>query len=107
MSLGESRIIEVNGVSLHVEDYGNGTPVLLLHGWPDSAYVWRNQIPFLARHGFRTIAPDMRGFGQSSRPAEAAEYALSKSVGDVIGLLDALELDSAHLVGHDWGAAVA
>jgi pimeloyl-ACP methyl ester carboxylesterase len=107
MSSAEGKTVEVNGISLHVEEDGSGTPVLLLHGWPDSAYVWRNQIPFLTRHGFRTIAPDMRGFGQSSRPAEAAEYALRKSVGDMIGLLDALELDSAHDVGHDWGAAVA
>jgi pimeloyl-ACP methyl ester carboxylesterase len=107
MSSAEGRTVEVNGISLHIDEDGSGTPVLLLHGWPDSAYVWRNQIPFLTRHGFRTIAPDMRGFGQSSRPAEAAEYALSNSVGDVIGLLDALELESVHLVGHDWGAAVA
>jgi pimeloyl-ACP methyl ester carboxylesterase len=107
MSLGEGRIIEVNGVSLHVEDYGNGSPVLLLHGWPDSAYVWRNQIPFLTGHGFRVIAPDLRGFGRSSRPVEVTDYALSKSVGDVRGLLDALGVESSHLVGHDWGAAVA
>ena len=107
MSLGEGRIIEVNGVSLHVEDNGNGTPVLLLHGWPDSAYVWRNQIPFLAGHGFRAIAPDLRGFGRSSRPIEITDYALSKSVGDFTGLFDALGVESAQLVGHDWGAAVA
>jgi pimeloyl-ACP methyl ester carboxylesterase len=107
MSSGEGRTVKVNRISLHVEEYGKGTPVLLLHGWPDSSYVWRNQIPFLTRHGFRTIVPDMRGFGQSSRPPEVAEYALSKSVGDVTGLLDAVGLESAHVVGHDWGAAVA
>jgi pimeloyl-ACP methyl ester carboxylesterase len=107
MSLGEGRIIEVNKVSLHVVDHGNGTPVLLLHGWPDSAYVWRNQIPFLTGHGFRVIAPDMRGFGRSSRPVEVTDYALSKAVGDVTALLDALGVQSAHVVGHDWGAAVA
>jgi pimeloyl-ACP methyl ester carboxylesterase len=107
MSSGEGRTVDVNGISLHVEESEKGTPVLLLHGWPDSSYVWRNQIPFLTRHGFRTIVPDMRGFGQSSRPAEVAEYALSKSVGDVTGLLDAVGLESAHVVGHDWGAAVA
>jgi pimeloyl-ACP methyl ester carboxylesterase len=107
MSMGPDRTIEVNGVSLHVEEYGNGTPVLLLHGWPDSAYVWRNQIPFLTGHGFRVIAPDLRGFGRSSHPVEVTDYALSKSVGDMTGLLDALGLESVHLVGHDWGAAVA
>jgi pimeloyl-ACP methyl ester carboxylesterase len=107
MSLEEGRVIEVNGVSLHVEDHGNGTPVLLLHGWPDSASVWRNQIPFITGHGFRAIAPDMRGFGRSTRPLEVTDYALSKAVGDMSGLLDALEVESAHVVGHDWGAAVA
>src|SRR5580704_17525797 len=104
MSLGESRIIEVNGVALHIEDYGNGPPVLLLHGWPDSAYVWRNQIPFLTSHAFCVVAPDLRGFGRSSRPVEVTDYALSKSVADVTGVLDALGLESVHLVGHDWGA---
>jgi pimeloyl-ACP methyl ester carboxylesterase len=107
MSLEQGSMIEVDGVSLHVEDYGRGTPVVLLHGWPDSAYVWRNQIPFLTAHGFRAIVPDLRGFGRSSRPVEVTDYALSKSVGDVTGLLDALGVESAHVVGHDWGAAVA
>jgi pimeloyl-ACP methyl ester carboxylesterase len=107
MSSGEGRAVEVNGISLHVEEHGKGTPVLLLHGWPDSSCVWRNQVPFLTQHGFRTIAPDMRGFGRSSRPAEVAEYALGKSVGDITGLLDTLGIESAHIVGHDWGAAVA
>jgi pimeloyl-ACP methyl ester carboxylesterase len=61
VSNGNGRIIEVNGVSLFVEDHGAGRPVLLIHGWPDSCYLWRNQIPFLTGHGFRPIAPDMRG----------------------------------------------
>lgn len=107
MSADEGRIIEVNGVSLHVEDHGSGTPVLLIHGWPDSAYLWRHQIPFLTEHGFRAIAPDMRGFGRSSRPSAVADYALANAVGDMAGLLDALGVESAHVVGHDWGAAVA
>src|SRR5579859_5297931 len=107
MSSGEGRMVEVNGISLHVEDYDDGTPVLLLHGWPDSAYVWRNQIPFLTGHGFRAIAPDMRGFGRSSRPAEVTDYALANAVGDVAGILDTLGIEAAHVVGHDWGAAVA
>lgn len=100
-------IVDVNGVSLHVEDHGTGTPVLLMHGWPDSADLWRHQIPFLTEHGFRVIAPDLRGFGRSSRPGAVADYALSTVIGDMTGLLDALELESAHVVGHDWGAVVA
>jgi len=68
MNAGEDQIIAVNGVSLRVEDHGSGPPVLLLHGWPDSASLWRHQIPFLTGHGLRGIAPDLRGFGGSSRP---------------------------------------
>jgi pimeloyl-ACP methyl ester carboxylesterase len=97
-------IIEVNGVSLYVEDHGEGTPVLLIHGLPDSARLWRHQIPFLTGHGFRAIAPDMRGFGRSGRPPEVADYALANAVGDVAGMLG---IEAAHVVGHDWGAAVA
>jgi hypothetical protein len=59
-----------DGVSLHVEDQGSGKPVVLLHGWPDSSYLWRNQIPFLVANGFRAIAPDQRGFGRSDRRKE-------------------------------------
>lgn len=100
-------IVETSGVSLHVEDHGEGPPVLLIHGWPDSARLWRHQIPFLTGHGFRAVAPDMRGFGRSSRPPEVADYALAKVVGDVAAILDTLGIESAHVVGHDWGAAVA
>lgn len=77
--------------------------MLLMHGGPDSAYLWRHQIPFLTGHGFRAIAPDMRGFGRSSRPAAVAGYALANAIGDMTGLLDALSAQSAHVVGHDWG----
>jgi len=57
MNVDEGRSIRANGISLYVEDHGSGTPVLLIHGWPDSAFVWRNQIPFLVANGFRVIAP--------------------------------------------------
>ena len=99
--------IDVNGVRLHVEDHGAGKPVVLLHGWPDSAHVWRNQIPFLVEHGFRVIAPDLRGFGRSDKPEDVAAYALPVVVGDVVAILDELSAPRAHVVGHDWGAAVA
>ena len=107
MTTDQGRVIEVNGISLYVEVHGEGTPVVLLHGWPDSAYLWRHQIPFLVGHGFRAIAPDMRGFGRSSRPPEVADYALANAVGDVVGILDSFGIETAHVVGHDWGAAVA
>jgi epoxide hydrolase A/B len=81
--------MQVNGISVHVEDHGRGRPVLLLHGWPDSAYLWRNQIPFLVMNGFRAIAPDLRGFGRSERPEGVAAYSLQNAVGDVVGILEA------------------
>lgn len=107
MNLGQGQTIQANGISFHVEEHGSGAPVLLLHGWPDSAYLWRNQMPFLVANGFRVIAPDMRGLGRSDRPEDVTSYALPNVVADVAGILDALGLESAHVVGHDWGAAVA
>src|SRR5579863_2424909 len=101
------RFIEVNGVSLYVEEHGAGVPVLLMHGFPDSARLWRNQVPVLVGNGFRVITPDMRGFGRSGRPQEVAAYRLQNVVADVTGLLDAFGIQAAHVVGHDWGAAVA
>ncbi len=83
-------MLQVNGISIHVEDHGSGRPVLLLHGWPDSAYLWRNQIPFLVANGFHAMAPDLRGFGRSDRPEGVAAYSLQNAVGDVVGILDTL-----------------
>jgi pimeloyl-ACP methyl ester carboxylesterase len=99
--------LQVNGISLHVEDRGQGVPVILLHGWPDSSELWRNQIPLLESNGFRAIAPDMRGFGRSEKPQDVAAYRLTNAVADVVGVLDGLNIDTAHVVGHDWGAGVA
>ena len=93
--------MQVNGISLHVEDQGHGAPVILLHGWPDSSHVWRHQIPWLESNGFRAIAPDMRGFGRSDRPQDVAAYRLTNAVADVVGVLDGLNIDAAHVVGHD------
>ena len=91
-------MLQVNGISLYVEDRGSGKPVLLLHGWPDSAYLWRNQIPFLVVNGFHAIAPDLRGFGRSDRPEGVAAYSLQNAVGDVVGILDAFGIDAADIV---------
>ncbi len=103
----DGRLIEVNGISLYVAEHGEGDPVLLLHGWPDSARLWRHQVPFLAAHGYRVITPDLRGFGRSERPAEVVAYRLRNVVADVSALLDHLAIETAYVVGHDWGAAVA
>jgi pimeloyl-ACP methyl ester carboxylesterase len=97
--------LQVGGVSLHVVDEGNGPAVLLLHGFPDSSDVWRHQIPALTSAGFRAIAPDLRGFGNSDRPEETEAYILPVILQDLIGTLDHLNVERAHVVGHDWGAA--
>ena len=100
-------MVDANGLRFHVRDEGSGTPVILLHGFPDTGDLWRHQVPALVGGGFRTIVPDMRGRGRSSRPAAVEDYRLSAIVRDVTGILDALEVARAHVVGHDWGAAVA
>lgn len=99
--------INANGLGFEVADEGAGTPVVLLHGFPDTHALWRHQVAALTGAGFRTIAPDMRGRGRSDRPADVADYALTKIVGDVTGIMDALGIQRAHVVGHDWGAVVA
>jgi pimeloyl-ACP methyl ester carboxylesterase len=81
--------------------------VLLLHGWPDTAGLWRGQVPALTAAGYQVIAPDLRGFGRSGRPDDRDSYKLANSVADVAAVLDAAGASSAHVVGHDWGAAVA
>src|SRR5260370_19668030 len=101
----DGRVIEANGISLYVEEHGDGVPVLLLHGWPDSARLWRHQVPVLAASGYRVITPDMRGFGRSERPAEVAAYRLRTVVGDISAILDRLGVRAARVVGRDWGAA--
>ena len=103
----QHRIIETNGVRMHIAEQGSGPLVVLCHGFPESWYSWRHQLRALADAGFHVIAPDMRGYGQSDRPAEIDQYTLFHLVGDIVGLLDALNEDSAVIVGHDWGAPVA
>jgi pimeloyl-ACP methyl ester carboxylesterase len=99
--------IQIGDVTLHVRDIGDGSPVVLLHGWPDTGELWAHQSRTLAAAGYRTIVPDMRGFGASSKPTDVGAYAAPAQVGDVVGILDALGVDRSHLVGHDWGAAIA
>jgi pimeloyl-ACP methyl ester carboxylesterase len=104
-----SNKLEVNGLNFHVVDEGKpGDPVvLLLHGFPDSSELWRYQIPVLRDAGYRVIAPDLRGFGQSDKPAKPADYELPLLAGDVLGILTKLDIGEFHLVGHDWGAVLA
>jgi pimeloyl-ACP methyl ester carboxylesterase len=102
-----SRTIAVGDVDLHVLEEGDGPPVLLLHGFPELAFSWRYQLPALAAAGYRAIAPDQRGYGQSSRPAELEAYDIDHLTDDAIALLDALDCERAVVVGHDWGSMVA
>jgi pimeloyl-ACP methyl ester carboxylesterase len=96
--------VATNGISLHVTELGEGPAVLFCHGFPDTSYTWRRQMSAVAAAGFRAIAPDMRGYGKSSAPADATLYTPLHTAGDLVGLLDALNLPTAVLVGHDWGA---
>jgi pimeloyl-ACP methyl ester carboxylesterase len=96
-----------DGVQLAVLDEGAGPPVLLLHGFPDSSRLWRRQIAALNGAGMRALAPDLRGFGASEKPAEVGAYRVGRSVADMVALLDALEIERVRVVGHDWGASVA
>lgn len=89
------------------EGPADGAPVLLLHGFPQSAHCWRFVQPQLAAAGFRTVAPDLRGYSPRARPTGKADYAMDVLVGDVTALADALGWETFHLVGHDWGGAVA
>jgi pimeloyl-ACP methyl ester carboxylesterase len=102
----EARFIRTNGLDMAVYEQGQGTPVILLHGFPELAYSWRHQLPALAQAGYRAIAPEQRGYGLTTAPANVADYRMSELIADVHGLLDALELESAAFVGHDWGALV-
>ncbi|TQM11484.1 alpha/beta fold hydrolase [Pseudonocardia kunmingensis] len=102
-----TSVLTGNGLSFSVEDTGgNGPTVLLLHGFPDSAALWRNQIPKLVAARYRVIAPDLRGFGSSDRPGEVENYRMELLVGDVLSILDALEVRSTAVVGHDWGSGI-
>jgi pimeloyl-ACP methyl ester carboxylesterase len=100
-------IVSGNGVDLYVEVHGDGEPVLLLHGWPDSSALWRGQVPALTAAGYRVITPDLRGLGRSGRPEGTDSYKLANAVADVAAVLGAVGAPSAHVVAHDWGAAVA
>lgn len=104
---GTVRAVRVGSVDLSVLTAGDGPAVLLLHGFPDSRDVWREQVPALVRAGYRVVAPDLRGCGASSIPARVADFTLDHLVADVVGVLDALDIARASIVAHDWGAVIA
>ncbi|MCU0892667.1 MAG: alpha/beta hydrolase [Sandarakinorhabdus sp.] len=101
-------ILQANGLDFACDVAGEGEDVaLLLHGFPESRFSWRYQLPFLAAQGWRVVAPDLRGYGGSSRPAGKAAYHIDRLVDDVAGMFDALKPRRRLLVAHDWGAAIA
>jgi pimeloyl-ACP methyl ester carboxylesterase len=101
------RTIEAQGLRMHLREQGEGPTVLLCHGFPETSHAWRHQLPALAAAGFRAVAPDLRGYGGTASPAGIDQYNLLQLVGDLVGLLDALGVEQAVVVGNDWGATVA
>lgn len=101
------RSVRTNGIQLHIAEAGQGPLVLLLHGWPESWYSWRHQLPALSAAGYHVVAPDVRGYGRSEKPEPVEAYRMSALLDDFTGLLDGLGEKSAVVVGHDWGAAIA
>jgi pimeloyl-ACP methyl ester carboxylesterase len=96
----------VNGITLSYFDVGAGEPVLLLHGFPDDALIWGEQVKALVAAGYRCIVPDLRGYGESDAPVDRTAYRASNVVADIIGLLDHLALPHVSLIGHDWGSVI-
>jgi pimeloyl-ACP methyl ester carboxylesterase len=103
----EHKFVESNGIKIHIAEAGAGPLVLLCHGFPESWYSWRHQIKALSEAGYRVVAPDMRGYGQTDRPIAIDQYSLFHLVGDMVGLVNAISDKPAVVIGHDWGAPVA
>src|SRR5262245_5333361 len=102
------EFLRVNGLQLHVATCGSGERLALcLHGFPECWYSWRHQMPLLARLGYRVWAPDLRGYGDTDRPARVQDYAIERLMDDVGGLIDAAGAGSTVLLGHDWGGVIA
>ena len=100
------ELVKVDGLRMHYVTQGEGELVLLLHGFPDSWYVWRSQIPELAKR-FRVVAPDLRGYNKTDKPKGVENYRLHLLTGDILGLINALGERKATIIGHDWGGTVA
>ncbi|CAL5413091.1 unnamed protein product [Camellia sinensis] len=106
----EHKTVSVNGLNMHIAEMGRGPVVLFIHGFPELWYTWRHQIVYMAAQGYRAIAPDLRGFGDTTgAPLGASAYTNLHVVGDLVALLDAVaqDQDKVFVVGHDWGAIIA
>ncbi|MCZ6887627.1 MAG: alpha/beta hydrolase [Gammaproteobacteria bacterium] len=101
------RTVETNGLNMHIAEAGEGPLVVLCHGFPESWYSWRHQLPALAEAGYHVVAPDQRGYGETDAPQAVEAYTVLHLVGDIVGLVQALGEQQAVIVGHDWGSPVA
>ncbi|WCJ27221.1 alpha/beta-Hydrolases superfamily protein [Euphorbia peplus] len=102
----EHTIVATNGINMHVASIGTGPVILFLHGFPELWYSWRHQLLSLSCLGYKCIAPDLRGYGDTSVPDSVKEYTVLHVIGDLVGLLDTLKIDQVFLVGHNWGAII-
>ncbi len=107
MSELKHQFVTSNGILMHYVEEGSGPLVVLCHGWPESWYSYRHQIPALAAAGYRVVAPDQRGYGQTDKPEAIESYNILNLTADIVGLVNSLRVQSAVVVGHDWGAPVA
>jgi soluble epoxide hydrolase / lipid-phosphate phosphatase len=107
MSEFNHRFVNTNGIRMHVAEAGEGYPVVMCHGFPELWYSWRHQMRALAARGLRAIAPDQRGYGETDSPAPIEAYTQREIVADIVGMLDAMEIEKCVIVGHDWGGFVA
>jgi pimeloyl-ACP methyl ester carboxylesterase len=107
MSEFKHKYVQTNGIRMHLVEAGDGFPVVMCHGFPELWYSWRHQIRALASAGYRVIAPDQRGYGETDVPAALEAYTQRLLVGDIVGMLDALGIGKCVIVGHDWGGIVA
>ncbi|KAF6176739.1 hypothetical protein GIB67_031550 [Kingdonia uniflora] len=103
----EHKMVCVNGINMHIAEKGNGPVILLIHGFPELWYTWRYQITTLAAYGYRAVAPDLRGYGDTDAPPLANNYTSLHIVGDLVALIDHLGQDQVFVGGHDWGAVIA
>jgi pimeloyl-ACP methyl ester carboxylesterase len=107
MSTLNHRLIDTNGIKMHIAEQGQGRLVILCHGFPECWYSWRHQLQALASAGLYAVAPDLRGYGQTDQPESVEAYNIFNIVGDIVGLVHALNQERAIIVGHDWGANIA
>ena len=107
MSEVEFKVVESNGINIRLAVMGEGPLVIFCHGWPESWYSYRHQLPVVAKAGFKAVAYDVRGYGESDKPHEIEAYSMRNMTNDVIGIIDALDYDTAITIGHDWGGPIA